>query len=982
MNKKLHYFLLSILTLFVIGSISSQITTRTFSYTGGVQSFTVPCGVDTIHIKGWGAGGSGGGSDSYPGAVGGAGAFVESIIPVTPGQVITLIVGGGASPGTNCTGGAPGGSGGWGNGLFNGGNGGNAGSSGCSGGGGGGGGGTAVYEGTTLIFVAGGGGGGSGGGQHSSGATGGGGGQNGSISPGSCNSPGISGGSSNGNGLQGATKGGADGGGGGGGGGGFLGSTGGGVATSCDCGACGGGGGTSWASGLYTNIVNGNGQTPGNSTDPALPAGVAGGGSSSTKGGDGFIAIQYIDGKPEAGFSATTVCYGNTTQFTNNSVTQKGVITTYEWNFGDSSPIDTAFSPSHTYSASGTYTVNLIITNNFTCKDTSTQTITVHATPVASFTTNDVCLTDSVYFTNTSTIDPNGTIAGYGWQFGDGGTSTQQSPAHLYTTGTYSITMIVVSTNLCSDTISQNVSTFDPPTAMFTKNNVCLIEAATFTNTSQQPTMGTIATWEWDFGDGTALNTTTTSPSHLYSSPGDYDVQLITRSSNLACADTLALTITVYPMPIADFDFEDVCKDVATQLTDASIVASGSVTGWNWNFGDGSGTSTSQSPNYTYDYSGTFNITLITTTNNGCKDTISKSTVVHPLPAASFSTTNVCDGFTAQFANSSTISGSSTIQQNGWSFGDGAVATTQNTSHLYSGAGSYTAKLIVVSDFGCKDSVTHTIVVNPNPVVDFTASSTQGCEPLCITLTDASTISNGGNNTSWVWNMGDSSPVPNNAQLQQHCYTNADVWQPVNYSPSLTITSDSGCVTSITKNNFITVYPAPVADFSVNPTTTTTIDAVITIADSSIGATTWDWDFGDFSSSSSNPPLTHEYIDTGVYVITLITTTSYNCSDTTQQTVIIEPTFTIYIPNAFSPNGDGINDTFLIKGEFITEFKMLIYDRWGNVVYKTDDLNEWWDGTANGGNEKAQIDVYVYVIEATDIKSKKHTYRGTVTLLR
>ena len=97
---------------------------------------------------------------------------------------------------------------------------------------------------------------------------------------------------------------------------------------------------------------------------------------------------------------------------------------------------------------------------------------------------------------------------------------------------------------------------------------------------------------------------------------------------------------------------------------------------------------------------------------------------------------------------------------------------------------------------------------------------------------------------------------------------------------------------------------------------------------------------------------------------------------------MIEPDFMFYIPNAFTPDGDGINDSFIGQGMFVNEFEMLIFDRWGNLIYKTDDITKPWDGKANSGNESAQMDVYIYLIKVTDFKLTKHSYRGTVTLVK
>ncbi|MES2397091.1 MAG: PKD domain-containing protein [Bacteroidota bacterium] len=972
--------------LFMFPFISNSQTVLPFPYTGSPQTYTVPCGVDTIHVKAWGAGGSGGGADSYGGAVGGAGAFVESYIVVTPGQTLTMIIAGGAGPGSGCVACSGGGSAGMGGGVVDGGRGGNAGCSPCSGGGGGGGGGAAVYSGATPLVVAGGGGGGSGGGQFSSGGAGGAGGQNGNPSPGSCASVGISGANGTGNGSAGQDKGGGDGAGGGGGGGGYNGSSGGASPPSCDCGGCGGGGGSSYSSGFNTTIINGNGQTPGGSTDPDLPAGAAVGGGTSTKGGDGYIIFSFDGGSPETDFTSTTVCNGAATQFTNNSITASGSITSTSWDFGNSTPVNNTVNPSYIYPVGGTYTVSLIVTNNYGCADTTTKSVQVYYNPVAAFSQSSVCFGDSMNFLNTSTIHNSTSIASYLWSFGDGSPNGSiPSPAHYYSAGTYPVLLLATSADGCMDTASAIVKTFDAPISAFLFSNTCLFDSAKFTNTSINPVMGTIASWSWDYGDGSALNTTVWNPRHLYTVPGNYQVTLITYSSNLGCSDTLKDSITVFPMPVSNFSFADVCLNQAMIFSDSSTVLTGSIAGRSWDFGDGTPVSTAQDPSHIYASPGTYPVTLIVTSNNSCKDTIVKSVVVHPLPTALFSSLNVCDGTTVQFSNSSTIPANPTndvIQSWTWDFADGSpFSISQNTSHLYSAAGSYAVQLLVVSNFGCPDSITKTTIVNPNPTVLFSASDTIGCEPLCVDFQNLSTILTG-TNASRLWNLGDGS-LTSNTQDANHCYINNSVYSPLTFDITLTVTSDSGCVTTVTKSNYITVNPNPNAVFTVDPTTTTIIDPIISIKDLSIGTDNWNWDFGDGSTPlTTSLPVPHTYSDTGTYLITLITSTQYGCADTSYKTIIIDPEFVFYIPNSFSPDGDGMNDTFMGKGLFIKEFKMTIFDRWGNSIFISDDISKSWNGKANRGPDTALQDVYIYVIEIKDFKNKNHSYKGIVTLVK
>jgi gliding motility-associated-like protein/uncharacterized repeat protein (TIGR01451 family) len=698
----------------------------------------------------------------------------------------------------------------------------------------------------------------------------------------------------------------------------------------------------------------------------------------------GSVVIT-VNPKPVIAFSSNKVCNGNNTVFNDSSTTSTGTIVSRVWNFGDSSALNTTTNPTYMYINAGVYHVKLIETNNFGCIDSITKPVRVYFNPVVNFNHTDVCLTDTMHFLNTTTLDTSSTIASYLWVFGDGSpTNNTVNPSHYYSTsGTYNVTLVATTNNICSAVANISVKDFDPPHTNFTLNNTCLSDSALFMNTSTNPSMGTIASWTWNYGDVSPLNSTVWSPDHLYSNPGHYQVTLITRSSNLGCADTLKDSIVVFPLPVPNFGFNDLCAKQTLNFHDSSsisiAVSADSVTQWSWNFGDASLSSTLENPPHIYANPGTYSASLIATSVHGCKDTVTKNIIVHPLPHVQYKSMNVCAGNTSYFNDSSTILSTDVMQSWNWNFGDNATSVTKNTSHLYGAAGTYQVKLIVTSAFGCVDSLTKPSVINPNPVVQFYGSDTIGCKPLCVSFRDTSSIITGAN-VAWTWTFGDNNPISTSHNIR-HCYGNDSVSVPVSFTTKLTVTSDSGCVSSLTKNNYITVFPKPTANFSVAPTTASSINPIISFTDLSTGSSFWNWNFGDHDTSIVFAPKPHSYADTGKYVITLIASNAYSCLDTTHQTIVIEPDFVFYIPNAFSPNDDGINDTFTGKGIFIKDFEMMIFDRWGNLIFYSNDINKPWDGRANYGKKIAQRDVYVYMIKVTDIKSIEHSYRGTVTLV-
>jgi len=640
---------------------------------------------------------------------------------------------------------------------------------------------------------------------------------------------------------------------------------------------------------------------------------------------------------------------------------------TYSWN---TIPIQTT--QTATGLSAGKHIVTVADSNS--CIKIDSILIGSNPSPTAAFTSQPVCFGDTSHITNTSTITSGGFTSF--WLLGCNGLSaTTTNIKYLYPIcNKYLPTLIVTSDSGCVATRTDTVFVNCLPTAAFTVNNVCTYKVAAFNNAS----LGA-SSYSWDFDYNTGIDNTTQSPTHLYA-PGNYNIELIAASIS-GCLDTVIHGVTIYPKPIADFTGNNVCLGDSTIFGGSSTIISDTISNWVWNYGDNSPLGFTQNPVHLFASAGSQNVSLVITTNNGCKDTSSQSVVVHPLPTAQFSAENVCDGSSVSFIDHSFIPATDSLYSWSWNFGDGSpVDANQNTSHLYAAAGSDVIKLLVKSNFGCLDSISKTIIINPNPIVNLSANDTAGCQPLCVIFQNSSTILTG-SNIKLVWNVGEGSLVTN-SQNFNHCYTNNSIYSPDFFNVTLTVTSDSGCVSTKTKNNYITAFPSPVADFSVQPQTTTFTDPVVTCKDLSQGPSLWNWNFGDFQTDSILNPSPHTYADTGNYVITLLVTNQYGCVDSTFKNVTIEPDFHFYIPNAFSPNGDGINDSFSGKGVFIKKYEMMIFDRWGDMIFFTDDIDKPWDGKANQGSGVAQQDVYIYSIKVTDNKRKEHNYKGIVTLVR
>jgi gliding motility-associated-like protein len=692
---------------------------------------------------------------------------------------------------------------------------------------------------------------------------------------------------------------------------------------------------------------------------------------------------------PVPAFVGTSVCVGSPTVFTDQSTIASGTITGWHWDFGDAALTNDTSNiqnPSYTYAAAGTYTATLTTTSATGCTATNTVSITVNPQPVPSFVYNQACSGSIANFSSTSTIVAPGSITGNAWDFGDpasgaNNTSALLNPSHTFSaTGTYTVTLVVTTNSGCSQTTTQVITVIPPPTSAFTSNLVCTNSPMQFTNQSLNATQ-----YHWDFGVATVTNDTSnlSNPTYTYTTAGTYTVTLIANPGS--CSDTSTITVTVAPGPAVNFVAPAVCLGFQSAFTDQSNISSGTITNWSWNFGVGSltnDTSNVQNPNYTYTSAGIYTVTLTCTSNNGCVSIQSVPVTVNALPTANFSSTLVCQGTQTPFTDLS-IAGTGNITNWSWNFGDAsAISTTQNPTHIYPNDSTYNVSLIVTNSAGCIDTVTLPATVASNPVVIFTADTFAGCPTLCVNFQDLSTIASG-SITGWSWNFGDGSSS-SVLQNPNHCYS-----QTGTYTVTLTTVSNDACTTTLTIPDMITVYPVPHASFTATPMITTILSPTFDFTDLSTGnPVQWQWNFGDPSTLSDtdniqNTSYTYsaEYGDS--YPVNLMVTNQYGCMDDTTITVIVEPDFAFFIPNAFTPDGDGINDGFYGKGYGIKKYELWIFDRWGNMIFTTNDINEAWDGSVQGSNgEIVQIDVYVWKVALTDVFDKKHKYIGHVSVIK
>ncbi len=433
------------------------------------------------------------------------------------------------------------------------------------------------------------------------------------------------------------------------------------------------------------------------------------------------------------------------------------------------------------------------------------------------------------------------------------------------------------------------------------------------------------------------------------------------------CVNTTTVSITQPAIVVATpGPAQTICIGDSATIT---VAAAGGTSPYTYSWVPGGGTSSAivVKPTNTTIYK-----VIVTDSNKCVSSPVGVLVTVNPkLTLTVSSDQSMCPGGSVSFT--ATAGGGDGIYTYSWAPGgytSSAITVSPSATTVYT---------VTVSD-ACgtapvKDSVTST--VNPQPVVHFTADTTHGCSDLCVQFTNTST-----NGSSWLWDYGDGN-ISTSQNPTLYCYGTAGI-----YTVSLFTTSAAGCKDSLIIPNMITVYSHPNAAFTASPQPAIILDPTVYFKDQSTDAygpiASWLWDFGDpLNGSSTNRNTNYTYPDTGKYCVTLTVANKYGCLGSTQQCIIIEPVYTFYIPNAFTPNHDGENDVFMPYGTYICGYEMYIFDRWGQQLYHTFNINAGWDGVVEGKTKKAEEDTYIYLIKVTDcIQYNEHQYIGKVSLVK
>lgn len=643
--------------------------------------------------------------------------------------------------------------------------------------------------------------------------------------------------------------------------------------------------------------------------------------------------LWLYQGDPiDADFSFVDSCL--TVEFTDLSTSGCDGIQSYHWDFGDpgsgQANTDTVASPIHQFSSPGTFTVSLIVENCTWGKDTVSQQVTVNCGLFLTVNSDSICEGECTSLLAT----PFAGTAPFTYQWSAGISASTAGPHTVCPTSTNTYTVTVTDANGDSSVATSTVTVVPNPSFSLGADTVLctgtwLLDAGSGwttvlwsdSSTGQTLSVDSTGTYWVEVGNGLCQQRDS-----IHIGFGALEPEIM--GDSLACAgDSLLLAVT---------------PDGATVLWSNgsmdSMVSVGSA-GWIW----------------------------VEMNENGCvgRDSIH---VDFELVLADFSQTDTsgCAPLETQFLNQSSSSFNSTLSYN-WAFGDQTTATATNPIHTYPNPGLYSISLFATSPLGCTDSASNLILVFPTPPPPIPIDDT-----VCIGESAQPAV--GPTPGDFLWYL------PNtNQQIHQGESLNTG---PLAVSQSYwVVQADSnGCLSSPIAVHAVAVpQPDPLVFLSAYELELpyATLDFLLPNADS-----TWQflWDFGDGTTSTEATP-THTYEATGEFVVSLTVTDEWGCTaEFVFGPVRVTEAVYLYIPNSFTPNGDGLNDDFFVVSQLVTKLEIDIFDRWGRLIYHAEEVDFRWNGREKG--EAVPEGVYTYKLAAESHLGEKMRRVGTITLIR
>ncbi|MCX7763303.1 MAG: PKD domain-containing protein [Bacteroidia bacterium] len=467
-------------------------------------------------------------------------------------------------------------------------------------------------------------------------------------------------------------------------------------------------------------------------------------------------------------------------------------------------------------------------------------------------------------------------------------------------------------------------------------------------------------------GQSTSLPITSTAN---YGGAGSYTATL-TLTDARGCSATCQVQVNISTNPPPTASFSANVREGCNQLT-VTFTAQPPADEYRWNFGDGSPPLvTTQNPvQHTYTQPGFYTVRLearFGATWVPVEEVHYIRIYKSPSPQIGILSA-ACANQAVQFGD---------VGEDGyswlWDFGDGTTSTAAGPQHVYASSGTYTVTLTAWShNRVCSTTVQRQITVNRRPEANMTLSPTTGCVPFTVSPQNTSDPA-GAQGVYYIWVWGDGRrDTLRDASSPSHTYS-----YPGTYTLELVAVSSDGCRDTVRSS--VTALPRPQAAFSPQQVTQRQPETQVTFTNQSQGAVSFLWDFGNGQTSTAADPGTIDFPQAGTYTVLLIATNAEGCADTARGQVVIEQGIDLFIPNVFTPNGDGINDLWQIRASL--PYEVWVYDRWGKLVFQGNNVR-LWNGRYSDGTECPE-GAYTYKLRAVPAGGREFIRSGTVTILR
>ena len=672
-------------------------------------------------------------------------------------------------------------------------------------------------------------------------------------------------------------------------------------------------------------------------------------------------------------------CEGvNVFEFENISTIDFGKFST-KWNYGDGT-IEDRFNGNYTYNVAGKYLVSQITESDQGCFDTITKAVRITNVPVVNYALNNAnqCQKFNRFVaTNNSTYSGTETVT-YFWDLGNGDTLKQKDLSYQYPLyGSYGLTLNAVTSEGCVSRLSTNVRVNSQGDAIFdlVKDSFCLFNNLVRFNNRSRVDGDRFISYRWDFGDGNSQAVSENNPiDYSYNSAGNFTTRLITLTQNL-CRDTQELGLTILPMPIAtatvnntqsclnnqDFLFEDISTNPMSISERRWVVKKQLV-------------SVNQSVKVDFKELGENKVSLVLEDIFGCIDTQTLSVNVLAVPTANFGINKVAQCLENNIYEFINLSTGTDDDKSFWQPEPGSVSTEFDLEYIYYKSGVFNVKLTVTNEEGCFDTIVRTVTIHPTPEGSLSYANSCIFTPVSFTANDQ--IASGFiKKYDWVFGDGTFANEINPA----HTY-NLFGRFPV----SVKLTSDEGCVLLLVDS--IDIYPKPEAIIGTSMESLNINQPEIQVYDESASGPflNYEWDMGDGSDIIYDYEAIHRYEDTGWYTVKLMVESFDGCLDTGYRDFYVAPEHRFLFPTAFSPNDDGINDTYGVIGKFhsVKIAKIQIFNENGNLVFVSEDINDTWNGKLFNTGEVMNSGTYIIKIGITDSYNKQFDYSRRFNLVR